>query len=67
MRLFNPIENYFNEIKSFSAVLNNDGTVFDKSRIPIGDRVRDLLFDINEEKIYLFLENSGSIAILTKK
>lgn len=48
-------------------VLNNDGTVFDKSRIPIGDRVRDLLFDINKEKIYLFLENSGSIAILTKK
>ena len=48
-------------------VLNNDGTVFDKSRIPIGDRVRDLLFDINKEKIYLFLENSGSIGILTKK
>ena len=48
-------------------VLNNDGTVFDQSKIPIGDRVRDLLFDINQEKLYLFLENSGSIAILTKK
>ena len=47
--------------------LNNDGTIYDHSVIPIGDRVRDLLFDKNKEKLYFFLENSGSIGVLSKK
>ena len=47
------------------VVLNKDYQVEDHYIIQIGDRVRDVMYIENINKIILFLEISGSIAILT--
>ena len=42
-------------------------TILEEDIIPIGERVRDLLYIKDWNKIILFLETSGSIALLETK
>ena len=48
-------------------ILNNDFIVNEHNIIPINERIRDLVYDITSNRIFLYLENSASLGILELK
>jgi hypothetical protein len=45
-------------------ILNEDLSIKEHNVIPINERIRDLVYDINNNRIFLYVENSASLAIL---
>jgi hypothetical protein len=45
-------------------ILNKDLSIKEHNVIPINERIRDLVYDINNNRIFLYLENSASLALL---
>ena len=52
------------DLSIHQIILNSDLTIAEHKIIPIGERVRDIIYVKELNKILLFLESSGSIAIL---
>ena len=52
------------DLSLHNFVLNNKLEILEHNIIPIYDRVRDIEYIPTQNKIILFLESSGSIAIL---
>lgn len=48
-------------------ILNKDFIVNEHNIIPINERIRDLVYDIASNRIFLYLENSASLGILELK
>ena len=57
--------NYGNKINLFNFVHKNKKLILNDI-IPIGERIRDLIYDKNNNQIIMFLDTSASLAILKK-
>jgi len=53
------------KINLYNFILNNEALNL-KNYIPIGERIRDLIYIESKDKILMFLDTSASIAILSK-
>lgn len=55
-----------NDLSIHKLILNNDYKIDKHEVIPIVERIRDLIYEEKTNKIFMFLETSGSIGILEK-
>ena len=58
-------KNFGEKINLYKFILNNEELNL-KYYIPIGERIRDLIYLESKDKILMFLDTSASIAILSK-
>ena len=55
-----------NDLSIHKLILNNDYKIDKHEVIPIVERIRDLIYEEKTNKIFMFLETSGSIGFLEK-
>jgi hypothetical protein len=55
-----------NDLSIHKFILNNDYKIEEHEIIPITERIRDLIYEKKTNKIFMYLEKSGSIGILEK-
>ena len=55
-----------NDLTIHKFILNNNYKIENYEIIPIVERIRDLIYEEKTNKIFMYLETSGSIAILEK-